>query len=128
MTTADSLGVLERVGAESDPPARERATFEVVPGLADPTCRSFRAQDGRYLRHLSWRLRLSQDEGTGLFRADATFCPRAGSTPGSVSLSSANYPDAFLRHRGNELWVDWPDGTAAFPADASFLPRPPLAG
>lgn len=128
VTTAGDLGVLERVDAGSDEPARQRATFEVVPGLADPACVSFRAQDGRYLRHSSWRLRLSQDEGTRLFRGDATFCVRAGSAPGSVSLESANYPGAFLRHRGLDLWVDFSDGGAAFRADASFLPRPPLAG
>jgi RNA polymerase sigma factor (sigma-70 family) len=127
-TTADGLGVLERVGGDSTGPARRRATFEVVRGLADSSCVSLRAQDGRYLRHSSWRLRLSQDEGTRLFRGDATFCARAGSVPGSVSLESANYPGGFLRHSGDELWVDPLDGTAAAPADASFLARPPLAG
>ena len=127
VTTADDLGVLDRVDAGTDAPGRERATFEVVPGLADPSCISFRARDGRYLRHASWRLRLSRDEGTELFRGDATFCVRAGSAPDSVSFESSNYPAAFVRHRGTELWVDWPDGSAAFRADASFRPLPPLA-
>jgi RNA polymerase sigma factor (sigma-70 family) len=124
VATTDGLGVLERIGADSAEPARRRATFEVVPGLADPSCVSFRAQDGRYMRHLSWRLRLSQDDGRRLFRGDATFCVRAGSVPGSVSLESSNYPGWYVRHRGNELWVDLSDGTAAFRADASFRPRP----
>jgi RNA polymerase sigma factor (sigma-70 family) len=128
VTTADDLGVLERVDAGTGAPERERATFEVVPGLADPTCVSFRAQDGRYLRHASWRLRLSQDEGTELFRGDATFCVRVGSTPDSVSFESSNYPGAFLRHRGTELWVDSSDGSPGFRDDASFRPLPPLAG
>jgi hypothetical protein len=128
VTTADDLGVLERVDASADAPARERATFEVVRGLADPSCISFRAQDGRYLRHSSWRLRLSQDEGTELFRGDATFCVRVGSVSDSVSLESSNYPGAFVRHRRSELWVDRSDGSPEFRADASFRPRPPLAG
>jgi hypothetical protein len=127
VTTADELGVLAPVDARSQAPARERATFEAVRGLADASCVSFRAKDGRYLRHSSWRLRLSQDDGTALFRGDATFCVRAGSVPGSVSFESSNYPGWFLRHRGTELWVDQSDDSAGFRADASFRPRPPLA-
>ncbi|MGN9908770.1 sigma-70 family RNA polymerase sigma factor [Phytohabitans sp. LJ34] len=125
VTTGNDLGVLERADAAA---SRQRATFEVVHGLADPGCVSLRVPDGRYLRHSSWRLRLSADDGTELFRGDATFCVRAGSVPGSVSLESSNYPGAFLRHRGTELWVDPSDGSAAFRADASFRPRPPSAG
>jgi RNA polymerase sigma factor (sigma-70 family) len=127
VTVADDLGVLERVDANSAAPARERATFEVVRGLADASCISLRARDGRYLRHSSWRLRLSQDEGTELFRGDATFCVRVGPVPDSVSFESSNYPGWFLRHRGMELWVDASDGSSGFRADASFRPRPPLA-
>jgi RNA polymerase sigma factor (sigma-70 family) len=127
VTIADDVGVLERVDANADAPARERATFEVVRGLADASCISLRARDGRYLRHSSWRLRLSQDEGTELFRGDATFCVRAGSAPDSVSFESSNYPGWFLRHRETELWVDLSDGSPEFRADASFRPRQPLA-
>ena len=116
------------MGRGSDAEGRQRATFEVVPGLADTGCVSFRAQDGRYLRHLSWRIRLSPDEGTDLFRGDATFCVREGSVPDSVSLESSNYPGAFLVHRGTELWVDFSDGSPGFRSDASFRPLPPLAG
>jgi hypothetical protein len=96
--------------------------------LADPDCFSVRAADGRYLRHASWRVRLNLNEGTELFRGDATFCVRTGSVAGSASLESSNYPGWFLRHRGDELWVDHSDGSAAFAADSSFLIRPPLAG
>jgi len=127
-TAEDGAGVLGPVEAGSDAGARERATFEVVRGLADPGCVSFRAPDGQFLRHASWRLRLSRDEGTELFRGDATFCVRVGSVPDSVSFESFNYPGAFLRHRGMELWVDPADGSPGFRADASFRPRPPLAG
>jgi hypothetical protein len=128
VATAGGLGVLERIGTDSDAGARRRATFEVVPGLADPTCVTLRAEDGRYLRHLSWRVRLSRDEGTTLFRGDATFCVRPGPVPGSLSLESSNYPGWFLRHRGTDLWVDRSDGSAAFRADTAFRARTPLAG
>jgi RNA polymerase sigma factor (sigma-70 family) len=128
VTTVDGLGVLARIGAGGDPAARRRATFEVVPGLADPKCVTLRAEDGRYLRHIFWRVRLSPDEGTALFRGDATFCVRPGPVPGSLSLESSNYPGWYLRHRGAELWVDQSDGSAAFRADAAFRARAPLAG
>jgi len=100
----------------------------VVPGLAAESCYSLRAGDGRYLRHASWRLRLGADVGTVLFRGDATFCPRSGSVPGSVSLESFNYPGRYLRHVGTALWIDPSDGTPAFRADSSFWRRPALAG
>jgi len=122
VSTRADLGILAPLGADGSP-ERRRTTFEVVPGLADARCFSFRAADGRYLRHASWRLRLSWPEGTALFRGDATFCERPGSVPGSVSLESSNYPGWFLRHSGAELWVDRGDGTPAFRADSSFLVR-----
>ncbi|HST82216.1 MAG TPA: sigma-70 family RNA polymerase sigma factor [Kineosporiaceae bacterium] len=126
VATAANAGVLATAGADSDRTVRRRATFEVVPGLADAGCFSLRTSDGQLLRHLSWRLRPSRNEKTALFRADATFCVRAGSTADSISLESSNYPGYFLRHVGNELWVDQFDGSPAFRADSSFLIRRPL--
>jgi RNA polymerase sigma factor (sigma-70 family) len=128
VTTVRDLAVLQPLGPGSAEPARQRATFRVTTGLADPNCFSFRALDGRYLRHASWRLQLTADEGTTLFRADATFCVRAGTAAGSVWLQSSNYPNAFVHRRGDELWVDFTDGSAAFQADSSFQVRVPLAG
>ncbi len=127
VTTAATLGVLAPLSGTSSASARQQATFDVVPGLADPKCFSFRSRDGRYLRHASWRLRLNAHEGTTLFQGDATFCVRPGPTASSVQLESANYPGWLLRRRGSELWVDRSDGTAAFHADSAFRVRPPLA-
>ena len=107
-------------------PDRGGATFEVVPGLADRACFSLRTPRGEHLRHSSWRLVAGRDEGTALFRRDATFCARPGLTAGSVALESANYPGWFVRHVGDELWVDQSDGSAGFRADSSYLVRPPL--
>ncbi|MGI5237832.1 sigma-70 family RNA polymerase sigma factor [Dactylosporangium sp. CA-139066] len=103
---------------------RRRATFEVVPGLAYASCYSLRADDGQYLRHSSWRLRLGRDEGTPLFRADATFCPIG---PGEVQLESSNYRGYFIRREGDQWWVRETDGTAAFRTDSTFRVRPALA-
>jgi len=128
VTIVDSLGVLAAPAATGDTPGRRRATFEVVPGLADANCFSLRGTDGGYVRHASWRVRLNAEEGTALYRGDATFCLRTGAAPGSVFLESSNYPGWFVRRLGGEVWVDQSDGTPQFRADSSFWPRPPLAG
>ncbi|MEV6848834.1 sigma-70 family RNA polymerase sigma factor [Actinoplanes sp. NPDC051411] len=114
------------LSAATDAGARKRATLHAVAGLADPSCFSFRDPDGRYLRHSSFRLRLSADEGTVLFRQDATFCARAGFQPGSLSLESFNYRGFFVRHVGTEMWIDQNDGSAPFHAAGSFFVRRPL--
>ncbi|MBL7260174.1 sigma-70 family RNA polymerase sigma factor [Paractinoplanes lichenicola] len=118
---------LEPIGPASAAEDRQRATLRVVTGLADPACVSLRSPDGRYLRHASFRLQLVPDEGTTLFRGDATFCGRPGSAVGSVSLESHNYRGFYLRRLGDQLWVDQSDGTGPFRADSSFFVRPPLA-
>ncbi|MEU4560943.1 sigma-70 family RNA polymerase sigma factor [Actinoplanes sp. NPDC023936] len=126
-TVAGDLGVLTAVGPGNTVTARRQATFEVVAGLADAECFSFRVSDGRYLRHASWRVRADGAEDTPLFRGDATFCPQPGEIAGSLRLEASNYPGWFLRHRGDELWVDQSDGSAPFRTDGSFLARTPLA-
>ncbi|MBB4743001.1 RNA polymerase sigma factor (sigma-70 family) [Actinoplanes octamycinicus] len=127
VTAPGGYGLLTAVGPDDPVAARRQATFQVVAGLNDRTCFSFRSADGRYLRHASWRLRLNPSDGSALFRGDATFCPQAGQPAGSVLLESSNYPGWFLRHRGDELWVDQFDGSPGFRADGSFLVRPALA-
>jgi RNA polymerase sigma factor (sigma-70 family) len=127
VTTADGLGVLAPRSSANGLSAREQTTFEVVAGLADPRCVSLRALDGGYLRHSSWRLRLSPDDGTKLFRGDATFCAAAAARSGSVLLESWNYPGWFVHRRAAEVWVDHSDGSAAFLRDSTFWIRSPLA-
>ena len=126
VAASDVPGSLQDVSRASAAPNRAAATFEVIPGFADSRCYSFRAADGRFLRHASFRLRLSPDEGTVLFRRDATFCARAGADAASVALESVNFPGYLLRHLGDELWVDQYDGSTTFLEDSSFLVRPPL--
>jgi RNA polymerase sigma factor (sigma-70 family) len=125
---AGDVTALTPIGIGSPGPDRTSATFEAAAGLAGTGCVSFRAADGRYLRHSSWRLRADSADGTALFRGDATFCPRRGSIPGTTAWESQNYPGWFLRHVGDELWVDRSDGSADFEADSAFHVRAPLAG
>ncbi|WP_254552470.1 sigma-70 family RNA polymerase sigma factor [Kitasatospora sp. MMS16-BH015] len=119
----DDFATLGRVGASSSAQTRQRATFTVVGGLADPRCVTFRAADGRYLRHRDLRLRLSADDGSELFREDATFCPLPGAVAGSVTLHAHNYPGSVIRSRDGGIWLDGSDGTRTFAGQASFLVR-----
>ncbi|MBM7168718.1 sigma-70 family RNA polymerase sigma factor [Streptomyces sp. G44] len=101
------------------------ATFTVSKGLADSRCVTFRTADGRYLRHHYLRLRLSADDGSQLFREDATFCPRPGTVDGSVTLYAHNYPGSALRPRDGSIRLDGFNGTRTFTGQASFLVRAP---
>lgn len=112
-----------RVSAPGGAQAPQRITFTVVGGLADTRCVTLRAADGRYLRHQYLRLRLSTNDGSQLFREDATFCPRPGAVAGSVTLHAHNYPGSVLRHRDGGIWLDGSNGTRAFAGQASFITR-----
>ncbi|MDX6348090.1 MAG: hypothetical protein QOF84_2880 [Streptomyces sp.] len=119
----DSLGVLTQVTSSSSSTLKQEASYTIVAGLADSKGYSFRASDGRYLRHFSFRVELDTSDGTDTFNADATFYAMPGSASGSVRLVSHNYPGRCIRHRDYQLWVDTYDlvgGT--FPADSSFTP------
>ncbi|MGW5780661.1 sigma-70 family RNA polymerase sigma factor [Streptomyces sp. NPDC003863] len=123
VTYAGDFATLGRVSPSSSAQDRQRVTFTVIGGLADTRCVTFRAADGRYLRHSYLRLRLSADDGSELFREDATFCPRPGAAAGSVTLHAHNYPGSVLRHRDGGIWLDGSDGTRTFAGQASFIVR-----
>lgn len=123
LTYASDFATLRRISASSSAQKRRRVTFLVVRGLADTRCVTFRAADGRYLRHSYLRLRLSANDGSELFREDATFCPRPGAVAGSVTLHAHNYPGSVIRHRDGGIWLDGSDGTRAFAGQASFTIR-----
>ncbi|MFD8235596.1 AbfB domain-containing protein [Streptomyces sp. NPDC059696] len=99
---------------------RDDATFQRVAGLSDSSCYSFTTADGRYLRHRSFVLVADGDDGSSLFRQDATFCPRVWSRSGTLSLESVNYPGRFLRHRNFQLRLDPFENSHQYCADASF--------
>ncbi|GAA0592350.1 sigma-70 family RNA polymerase sigma factor [Streptomyces crystallinus] len=125
LTYSGDFATLGPVSASSDAQTRRRVTFTVVKGLADSRCVTFRAADGRYLRHRDLRLRLSSSDGSALFREDATFCARPGAVAGSVTLHAHNYPGSVLRRRDGGIWLDGSDGTRAFAGQASFIVRRP---
>ncbi|MFF8019136.1 AbfB domain-containing protein [Streptomyces sp. NPDC007929] len=109
---------LDRIG--SGPEQREDATFQRVAGLADSSCYSFTTADGRYLRHRSFVLVANMNDGSQLFRQDATFCPRHRSASGTLALESVNYPGRFLRHRDFQLRLDPYENSRLYRSDTSF--------
>ncbi len=127
LTNSGLYAALGLINASSTQQAREQATFTVVPGLADPACVTFRAVDGRYLRHYELRMRLSTEVSTELFRKDATFCPIPGSATGSVALRAFNYPALLIRFRDGGLYIDPGDGSAGYLPESSFVIRDPWA-
>jgi hypothetical protein len=124
---SDNLGYVDPVSDSSTTAVKQNATFTIVPGLADATCYSFRDSAGRYMRHWDYRIRFDASNGTDTFNKDATFCAQPGSTAGSVSLQSYNYPDRYLRHYNYALRIDPFQDTATFKADSSFTAVTPWA-
>ncbi|AGL17129.1 AbfB domain-containing protein [Actinoplanes sp. N902-109] len=100
--------------------ADEKLVLTVVAGRADESCFSFRTDDGRFMRHFDYRLRFDADDGSELFRNDATFCPDDGTRAGTVRLRSKNYPDHVVHRRGTELYIDEPEDSGTFAAESTF--------
>ncbi|MFJ7218294.1 AbfB domain-containing protein [Amycolatopsis sp. NPDC098790] len=112
------------VGAGAGPDA----AWRVVPGKADSTCHSFEsvAHPEYYLRQQGLRAVLAASDGTDAFRADATWCSKAGLSGTGVTLESYSARGKFLRQYTTQVWAadsggqhpyDTPNGYAA---DASW--------
>ena len=119
------LAELQPIDAADDL-AKNDATFDIVPGLADPNLISFAAVNpnlrGFYLRHQDFRLKLQeQPPGPGLgggedspelklFNSDATFIMGPGVfDPTLVSFQTFTpFPDTlrFIRHRDFHFFID----------------------
>jgi large repetitive protein len=119
-TSAAGLGVLVVPTTTNTASLR----FTVRQGLADPKCISLEsaASPGRFLRHAAFRLMLNTNDGSDLFRNDATLCPEAGLAGRGVTFRSKNYAAMVLRRINNEVWIDSETTGSVFAADSSFLP------
>ncbi|RZU51729.1 glycosyl hydrolase family 2 [Krasilnikovia cinnamomea] len=133
----DGLARTDVLSAGSPMLDRQDATFTVRAGLADNGCYSFESVNfpGQYLRHSGYRLQKAADDGSALFRQDATFCaqPPLNGGAGNVSLESINYPGYHWRHYAEAVYIatsgggnTW-DATASYAADATWTNAPPLA-
>ncbi|MEI5523298.1 AbfB domain-containing protein [Streptomyces brasiliscabiei] len=110
---------LDQVSSRSGSETKDDSSFKVVSGLANSSCYSFRMADGRYVRHQNFVLRASGNDGSQLFKQDATFCPRSGYS-GSVMLESVNYRGYYVRHRNFQLRLERAEYGGQFYADATF--------
>ncbi|MEH0422350.1 AbfB domain-containing protein [Streptomyces sp. B21-083] len=100
---SDGLVKLDQVrGSES----RQDSTFSVVKGLYNNSCYSFKTHDGKYLRHRDFVLRAERNDGSSLFKQDATFCGGYSGYTGAAVLTSVNYPNYALRHKNFQLRLD----------------------
>jgi hypothetical protein len=107
---------------------RADATFMIRPGLTgQPLSVSYESVNypGHYLRHRNFRVRLDRDDGSALFKSDATFfrrAPLAGGSTRAVSLESSNLSRHYIRHQDYHLWLAPPDAgnQQTFPSDATF--------
>jgi hypothetical protein len=101
---------------------KDDGTFIVRRGLASNACVSFESRNfpGDFLRHQNFQLHRQPNDGSALFRSDATFCPRAGMNGQGTTFASFNFPTRFLRHFNNTVFIASNGGTNAFDATASF--------
>jgi hypothetical protein len=86
---------------------------------------------GHFLRHQDFRIKLHPDDGSLLFRQDASFMYNDGDCAEGncgFSLESVNLPGHFIRHSNFELFLAANDGTDLFAHDASWRPTPSLLG
>ncbi|MFB2937839.1 AbfB domain-containing protein [Aerosakkonemataceae cyanobacterium BLCC-F154] len=114
------LGYLETISSLLD---IQDSSFEIVSGLVGQgiSFRSFNYPE-YYLRHQGYRIKLQRNDGSQLFKEDASFdeIPSLVGSGNHASYRSHNYPDRFIRHKNFELWLDHSDGSDLFRQSASF--------
>src|SRR5262249_8948874 len=89
--------------------ALKDSEWRMVPGLADSAGVSFESVTfpGYYLRHSNFVVNLVANDGSTLFKNDATFYKVAGLADSSWnSFRSYNFPTRYLRHSAFQLRVD----------------------
>lgn len=109
----------------TSPQEQSESNFWLKEGLADNTFVSFEPnwKPGYYLRQSNYRIYLDHNDGTPLFRADATFKQVPGlasNDPPNFSYQSFNYPNFYLRQKDFHMWIHENDGTDTFKRDATF--------
>ncbi|KAJ7356822.1 alpha-L-arabinofuranosidase [Mycena albidolilacea] len=111
------------------------ASWNVVAGLGNSACVSFESRDtpGSFIRHSGFQLFVNANDGSQLFREDATWCPKAGLNGQGNSIRSWSYPAHYFRHFNAILYAasnggaDTFDATASFSDDVSWVVGPAFA-
>ena len=106
---------------DNDIAIKEDAEWKMVHGLAGIGV-SFQSVNfpNRYLRHQDNAILLAENNGSALFKEDATFFLREGlDNPDKFSFESYNFPGNYIRHRDFLLYSE-PMATNQDRADATF--------
>ncbi|TDC85997.1 alpha-arabinofuranosidase [Micromonospora sp. KC606] len=96
--------------------------FRIVTGLAGSGTVSLESTNrpGYYVRHRNFEIWVERNDGSTLFRNDASFFRRAGlADSAGVSFESLNFAGRYIRHYEQLLYVQAPS-TATDRADATF--------
>jgi len=109
----------------------EDATFDMIPGVLDDTCETFRSINvaGGMLRHANSRIFLHPGRDDALLLEDATFCLEPGmADPNGFTFRAFNYPQRVIHVRNqNELWIDDKVlGDPTFASESTFYRDAPL--
>jgi hypothetical protein len=110
------------ISATSATTDKDDGTWIIRRGLANNACVSFESRNfpGDFLRHQNFQLFRQPNDGSALFRSDATFCPQAGRSGTGTSFASFNFPTRFLRHFNNTLFIASNGGTNTFDTATSW--------
>ncbi len=96
--------------------------FRIVPGLAGSGTVSLESANfpGYFLRHKNFELWVERNDGSSVFRSDASFFRRAGlADSAGVSFESYNFAGRYLRHSSSLLYVQ-AVSTASDRSDATY--------
>jgi hypothetical protein len=117
----DFRGRLDAINASSSAGERADSGFRVRTGLGDDDCVSLESVNfpGYYLRHRNFEIRLDRNDGSALFRQDATFCPVTIRQGAALALRSTNYPRHYVVSDNDRLRIV--ETTAA--GATAFTPR-----
>lgn len=108
---------------EANPLPLADSQFRIVPGLAGSGTVSLESTNfpGYFLRHRDYEMWVERNDGSAVFRGDASFTRRAGLADSSaVSFESQNFPGRYLRHSGGRLYLQATPDTQSR-ADATFV-------
>jgi hypothetical protein len=104
------------VSASSTAAEKASASWIVRAGLANSSCFSFESRNtaGSFLRHQNYQLYLQANDGSSLFRSDATFCSQAGLNGQGNAFASSNFASRYIRHYANNVYIASNGGSNSF--------------
>lgn len=108
--------------SSSSSSARAAGTWTVRAGLANDQCFSFESSDapGSFIRHYNFKLQLNANDGSKVFKEDATFCTQAGLSGKGTALRAWGYPARYFRHYNNVVYAASQGGPNDFDNSASY--------